>query len=78
MNVEDNPFNKGDRIEVRGHEYIVECVDTTPIDDEIIQWPLERVEEDGPAALLKPMDDSLVIEEFYEVNEDDVEVINDG
>jgi len=75
MKFENNPFEEGDRIKVRGHEYIVGGVDTTPINDKTIQWSLERCEEDGPAGLLKPKDDTFVMKEFYEVDEEDIMVI---
>jgi len=75
MKLENNPFEEGDRIKVRGHEYIVEGVDTIPFDNRIIQWRLEQCHDGEPAATLDIVDDQFVLQEFREVDEEDIEMV---
>jgi len=75
MKLENNPFEEGDRIKVRGYEYIVKNVPTLPHDGDIIQWELSRCDPSGPTAILDIVDDQLVLKEFREVDEEDVEVV---
>jgi hypothetical protein len=71
-------FEDGQRIGLRGNEYEVESVDKVWTEDKVIQYRLEAI--DGPPAVLKPEPDGgvFVVQEFHEVQPNDVVVNNDG
>jgi len=77
MTVSELPeFEEGDVLELRGYEYSVERVDPLARDRErVLQYRLERVDEDAPPATLKTAYDegefSLMV--HYAVDPDDIE-----
>jgi hypothetical protein len=75
-------YDEGDRLRIRGHEYVVDNVDFIPerdAEDRILQYRLDGV--DGqPSGILKPEESGpcFVVQEFREVAPDDVDVVSGG
>jgi hypothetical protein len=73
MAEQEQRFYEGDLITIRGNEYEVEQVDILP-DGGVLQYRLDA-RRDDLAATLKVNDDGYVIAEYYNVDGDDITVI---
>lgn len=73
MSDDEQRFYQGDVITVRGNEYEVENVDTLP-DGGVLQYRLEA-RRDDLAGTLRVHDEGYVIAEYYDVDGEDITVI---
>ena len=74
-------YDEGDRLRIRGHEYVVDHIDPLAHDrDRVLQYRLEAVDEDAPPATLKTAYDAgkFSLMAHFEVAPDDVDVVSGG
>jgi len=68
-------FDEGERLRLRGHEYVVDSIDWMAHDrDRVLQYRLERVSDDAPPATLKTGHDAgkFALRVHYMVEPDEI------
>jgi len=72
-NNSNNKFQEGDIIEIRGFKHKVEKVDYSPVEEKVIQYRIEAIDEDAPPSTLKPYaNEKFVVKEHHDCNPEKV------